>query len=116
MTNYDEWKTTETFSDEADFVAKRRDELLASWAKDKSKVTEAIADALSDDGDDFFAGLMADLFCNVAVTGSYIEIARSAVSSYRSLTGPIFARLVRDAETAAQAAWDSRLTGPEGDL
>jgi hypothetical protein len=111
-TPYDEWKTTETFSDEAEFVAKRRDELVREWEKDKAKVTEAIADALSDDGEDFFAGMMADLFLSLDATGDTRAMAAAARVAWAHLLLRIQPIQRRDAETAAQAEWDESRKDP----
>ena len=125
MTNYARIARNddETFSDEAEFVAKRKAELFEEWRKDQEAVKEAIAELLSDDGDDYFAGKLAKFFTS---RNDAFNIGDAAASIHRELLASaalngaiehlIVARLERDAETAAQAEWDSRLTGPEGDL
>jgi hypothetical protein len=111
-TPYDEWKTTEPVNDEAEWVRTRADELEDQWLTDKAKVTEAIADALSDDGEDFFAGVMAELLCSVQVTTDREKIAIAGSKAYRALIGPVFERLERDAEVQAQAEWDQSRKDP----
>lgn len=116
MTNYARISRNddETFSDEAEFVAKRRDELVKEWLKDRKRVAAAIDSAMEDG----FPGLekfLAEFFCALGdPTGR--DVSSDAYFLQGTLLGAIGPRLERDAETAAQAEYDSRLTGPEGDL
>lgn len=106
-TSYDEWKTTETFSDEAEFVAKRASELRTSLGLDPHFVREIISAEMADDYDGVFPSKLTAFLLDGSNNGSEL---------WQFLRSVALPKVEREAETQAQAAWDSRLTGPEGDL
>lgn len=112
---YDTWKTSEPDEDARDeFVAKRSGELVAQWKADGGKVREAIADALSDDYDDTFAGLLGRLFERVeavkpADPRGDAYMGEAAYMAWRDLTPYVDAYLKERAEDAAAAEWDKNV-------
>ena len=111
-TDYDTWKTSEPDEDAREaWIAKRGAELVAEWRKDDTKVREAISDALFDDYDDRFAGLMASLFVRVDKVkpndprgDSYM--AEAARDAWDDLDPYVEAYLKDQAEGAAATEFD----------
>lgn len=111
-TAYDTWKTNEPNEDAREaWIAARVSELVAEWRTDSAKVREALADALSNDYDDTFAGLLSRVFCAVEDIEPVNPrgdacMADAAHSAWRDLTPYVVAHLKDQAEGAAATEFD----------
>lgn len=109
----------EPYDDEGDFVAARRDALLSERRKLREYVRDALADALSDDGDDYFATKLAEFVIAHEAAGKKgpdAEISGKLLAGFtlhKAIEHLITERLERDAETDAAHEWATRQTGPE---
>lgn len=119
-TNYGAISRTddEPYDAEGEWVAERTTSLVAQRRRDRIEVASAIADALSDDGEDRFARILAAAFVRVEELprhrpDSEFDFAAAAVSLWRELEPYVEGMLRRDAETDAQHEWDTRQTGPD---
>lgn len=108
----------ETFTDEDTFVSERRDALVAERRKDIESVRDALTDLIGGDGDGYFDTKLAEFVISYekahkrgdsegAISGELL----ASFNLHRAIEHLITDRLTRDAETDAQAEWDSRQTG-----
>lgn len=110
-TAYDTWKTAEPCDAEGEWVAERRDALVAERMKDRKRVADALTSAIEDG----FPGLekfLAEFFCALGEpTGR--DVSCDAYYLQGTLLCAIRGRITSDAETDAQHEWATRQTGPD---